>query len=81
MQVEFHECLSWALYGDEWSVSQRGHFTSQARGHVPTQQEAEWKRGKFLPVQKIDTRFCYGPACTLISVLKIFQLKYFIEIQ
>lgn len=34
-----------------------------------------------LPVQKIDTRFLGGPACTLISILKIIQLRYFIEIQ
>jgi len=55
VQVEFYECLSWALHGEEWSLSRPGRFTPQERGRVRTEQEAEWRRGKSLPVQKVDT--------------------------
>jgi hypothetical protein len=71
VQVEFHECLSWALYGDERPVSRPGRFTPQERGHVPTEHEAEWRRGKSLPVQKST------PSMHLIQytqLLKILQL-------
>lgn len=64
------------------TVLRRGRFTPHERRRVPTEQDAECRRGKFLPVQKRHPIHWWSSMHLnhYTQLLKILQLGHFIEI-